>query len=252
MKELINKVYETKMKDGSFERIVSEQFEKMIKDVCGDVFGYGSDIKKKMQSNIGELMSGVVESSDFSEYVVKIQTVIDETLNNSSLGDYKEMLKKIKSLFGIKEVQFGQQVKITEILEKYTEYMESELSEDDFDDDEINRDDGTKNAYLECYVEVENAEDDKRGYFSSIREKKLVKLGHEKEDEHEDTIIEFEIVKDYKDRYGVRLDKDFRVSDLRYLPSFIVYLLNLQQACAEIIIDTTNSTDEADFEFEWD
>lgn len=253
MNEIIKKIYDDKLSDGTFEKIVSENFEKMVNDACKDLFTWNGPIKKQMEEKIKGVMSGVLEGTDFSTYVVKLQDVINESLKNTSLEDYKEVAKSVKSICGVNEIEYRQKVSVSEMFKNYVEYLQEEFVESDFDDDEISSEEGTKNAYLECYVNVEDVDDEEeKGYFYKKRDRKVVTLNHDKEDDHPDTVIQFHLEKDYSGNWNVRIDKNFKITDLRYLPNFITYLINLEQRSANIQIDTSDDSTDAEFEFEWD
>lgn len=257
MNELIKKIYEQKLSDGTFEKIVSDNFEKMVNDACKSLFEWNGPIKKQMEEKIKSIMSGVIEGTDFNSYIVKLQAVINESLKNTALSDYKNIAESIKSVVGVSGVEPYQKVSISEILSEYAKYIENELEEEDFDDDEINTDDGTKTAYLECYVSVEDDDDDdddQTSSFSRYRsrlERKIVVLSHEKDDKRPETRVKFYLEKNYRGEWNIEINRNIKISDLLYLPKFIVYLLSLSQKLANIIIDDTEASTEAELEFEW-
>ena len=253
MEEIIKKVYEQKMADGTFEKIVSANFEKMVSSVCDDLMSWNGSIKKQMKEKIEPLLIKMVESSNFNEYVVKLTTVLNECLKTSPLNQYKQITDTLKSLCGGGDNSFayGEKVKISEIFQKYIKYVESEFEEDDFEEDEINKDDGKKTAYIECSMESDKKE--KMGYFSRYnRDEFEITFNNEKSENKENTVINFSIEKDYNDKYRLHIQTNFKISELYVVPSFIVYLMSLQNSSAEIILDESSISDEANFEFEWE
>ncbi|MGD9679513.1 MAG: hypothetical protein AB7V16_14350 [Vulcanibacillus sp.] len=251
MNDLLQKVYEQKLTDGSFEAIISKQFDEMIKNVCNDLFSYNGAIKTEMKKQIAELMGGLIERTDFSQYVVKLETIINESLKNTKLEDYKRMVEGIKNICGVKKTKYGEIVNISDLLEKYGEFIKHEIEEDDFGVGEINTDDGTKNAYLECSFTV-SEDEEKKGYFCKTDQTKIVTFDNEKSCDKEDTIIQFKLEKNYNGKYNVKIDKDWTIRDLRYMPEFVVYLLELETSSVEINIDKEYGTFEVEFEFEWE
>ena len=242
MKDLIKKVYEEKMSDGTFEKIVANKFEKMIEESCQNLFTWNGDIKKQMEEKIKGVMSGLLETTDFGDYVTKLQLVVNETIKNSSLGNYKEIAENIQKVCGHPDYKYGEKIKLSDIFEKYIEWIENEFEESDFDDDEIDRDDGTKTASLDCSLDTEES-----------RHKISVVLGNEKVEHKAETEIRFDLIKRYReDTYFVDFNTDFRISDLRRLPSFTMYLLNLKQYYVDIEVDCDSDEGTAEFEFEWD
>ena len=244
MEDLIKKVYQEKMNDGSFEKIISVEFEKMVLESCNDLFKWNGAIKKQMDEKINSIMSGLIERTDFNEYVTKLQLVINETIKHSSLGNFKEVAESIQKICGHPNYKYGDKIKLSDIFKKYIEWIEKEFDENDFNDDEINKDDGTKTASVDCSLDIEES-------YSKIS----VVLGNEKVEEHEETEIRFDLIRSYdsEETYNLSFNSDYKISDLRNMPSFIIYLLNLKQQYVKIEIDDV-SDDEfgpAEFEFEW-
>lgn len=51
MKDLINKVIEAKMQDGTIEKIVADKIDDMVKDICEKQMRWG-DAKKAMEEKL--------------------------------------------------------------------------------------------------------------------------------------------------------------------------------------------------------
>lgn len=66
MKDLINKVFEEKMQDGSIEKIVADKINEMVVRVCESQMGYNGAAKKAMEDRLSPLIMQAIERSDLS------------------------------------------------------------------------------------------------------------------------------------------------------------------------------------------
>lgn len=228
MNELINKVYQNKLADGTIEAVISKEIEVLIKKCCEDLFSYNGPIKNAMKEKINEAMGNVVERSDFSHYVVKMTELINQVLPETALPDYKKMVDNIASIAGAK-MEFCPKVKLSEIFDKYCAMIKdgSYTDTDVEDSDNIYNDEGDKTYNITCSYE------------------------------HEDDYLEFNTEGfdlDNQTKYNFRFkvhrwsngtialsnSNKYSLSDLSSLNSFEVYMLLLKQQFAEITIDDEN------------
>lgn len=259
MEEMIKKIFNEKMNDGTFEKIVSEKFEQMITEICKDLTSWNGSIKKQMQEKIEPLMSDAIEKSDFNEYTIKLIDIINQSLKQSNLNQYRVVADNLKALLGHKEIEYkwGGNVKISSIFEKYIEFVEESLEESDFKRDEINTDDGTKTTYVECRYFVEEDEycEDRVGYFSNKRSTQHIIFTNDKAEEDDDiatkTRVEFDVYESFDGTKHLNFDTDFKISELRTIPSFILDLMDIKNKYCNIFIDKRKDEGAATFNFEW-
>lgn len=258
MEELIKKVFEEKMTNGTFERIVGEKFEGMITSICDDLTSWSSPIKKQMEEKIKPLMSEAIENSDFNKYTIKLVDIINQSLKQSSLNQYRIVAENLKKLLGHKTIdyKFGETVKISTLFEKYVDFIEETFEESDFDSDEINTDEGKKTAYVNCsyYIDDDNY-DKKPSYFDNKRDNLHIIFTNDKAESDENiatkTKIEFDVYEDYKGLKRINFNSDFNISDLTFMPGFILDLMNIKNSYCNICIDSEEENLAAEFEFEW-
>lgn len=96
----IKDVIATKLEDGTVERLIAEELEKGIRGSIKELFGYRGDANKVIESKIKSVMVPYLESYDYSDYVLKLDTVLVEILENTTL-DNKKMLENFLSLIHI-------------------------------------------------------------------------------------------------------------------------------------------------------
>lgn len=93
LEQSVKDVIETKLSDGTIERIISEKLEKGINEAMEDLFrGYG-DVGKTIKDKVKEVMIPAIERHDFSDYIVKLDSVLTEIVNSTSLVENKTLLK---------------------------------------------------------------------------------------------------------------------------------------------------------------
>ncbi len=252
MKEIIEKVLEEKMNDGTVEKIIGEKLDKMLSSTMDDMLGWNSPIKKALEEKLKPIMLNAVEKSNVSDYAVKVTALLNDLLKNTQLTSYKNSIKNLKGFLDI-DVTYGQKVKLSDIFEKYCEFIEKDaFTESDFESTEINRDDGVKNVWVECYMQAEKKEE---GYFTQTK-KYSVELSNQKSDEPKSrfrkTAFNFEIRhSSYDSKNHIGLGLDVSIDEIHHLPAFVLYLIKLSNNYADIEIDTEEASDEVSIEFEW-
>lgn len=116
----INSIIEQKLNDGTLEKIVGEQFEKCIKNTTESLFQSYGDIGEKIKEKIKQSMMPAIERTDFTDYLTKLDVVLTEIVNQTSLQDNKKILENFKELMIEEE---SKTVKFSEIFEKYCAYV---------------------------------------------------------------------------------------------------------------------------------
>lgn len=259
MKDLINDLLEMKMADGTIRNIVSEKIDKLIKDVCDDLTGYGGEIKKKMKEYIEPVMVDAIERSNFKEYTVKLTEIINDGLKNSSLDSYNTLVKNVRNLLGEdKKYEFGQDVKLSDIFEEYIEFVETHISKDDIDEDDLySAEYDSKYTEVECKCYIDDDIDDEH-YFGSRKNTKHIVLTNSVADDKEDvarkTTIKFDVYKSYDGKMYLSLNSsNIAIEELKTLPEFIIKLITMKNNWCNIILDETRiyKTVEVTFEGEY-
>ena len=87
-----------KLSDGTVERLIEEKLEKGISDAISELFSYGGKAKKMLVGKFEETMVPVVEKHDFNQYLVKLDSVLTEIINNTSVADNEVILENFKQL----------------------------------------------------------------------------------------------------------------------------------------------------------
>ena len=246
---MIAELYKEKMEDGTFEKIAGAQINKMMTDVCGELMGYRGAVKTEMEKRLEPIMLRAIEKSDIGDMAVKLTDVINQTIRQAGLGAYDRMAKGIEALCGCPKVAFGESIKLSDIFARYCEYVSDEYDESDFSPNDINMDDSTKTASIDCQIEV--LDDDAEKSYYTVRKTRTVKLsndfGLKKEDK---TCFSFKL-REICGKTRIQTEFDYSLFDIARLSKFAVYLMALEQHWAEIDIDITSDEGYAEFEFDW-
>lgn len=89
LEERIANAVNEKLTDGTVEKLVEQQIEKAVKDALEDVFRYSGKGRKMIEERINEVIVPVIERHDFNQYIVKLDAVLTDIVNNTSLEDNK-------------------------------------------------------------------------------------------------------------------------------------------------------------------
>lgn len=116
----INSVIEQKLNDGTLEKIVGEEFERCIKNTADRLFTSYGDIGRAIEEKITQSMLPAIERTDFTNYLTKLDVVLTEIVNQTSLQDNKKILENFKELMIEEE---SKTVKFSQLFEKYCEYV---------------------------------------------------------------------------------------------------------------------------------
>lgn len=256
MRDLINDLLDKKMADGTIRKIFDEKIDKLIKEVCDDLTGYGSELKKRMKEHLEPVMAEAIERSNFSDFTVKLTEIINNSLKNSSLDSYNTLVKNVKNLLGDeKQYEFGQDVKISELFEDYQDFVMSHLHKDDFDEDDLyTAEYDSKYAEVDCRYYIDDDTNDEH-YFGSRKNTKHIVFTNNVADDDDKvarrTTIRFDVYRSYDDKMYLNIDSsNIALGELRTLPEFIVKLITLRNNWCNIILDETRIDKEVEVTFE--
>lgn len=247
MKDLINKVFEEKMHDGTIEKIIADKLDEMVKEICEKQMRWGGAAKKAMEEKLDPIILQAVENSDLSSMVTKITMLINAGLRDSEVESYHDAIASVKELFGandaIRALREKKTVKLSEIFEKYKEYLDYIYDKDDFDSDEIEDDGESATATIECSIRVKTED----SYFSWRKPGYVVELSTDKSDDRKSGDLRFKLNYNY-DGTQLHLWGDFRsmhLGDLRRCPEFILYLAALEREGIPVEVDIEDEDDVA-------
>jgi hypothetical protein len=247
MKDLINRVFEKKMHDGTIEKIVADKIDEMVKEIGEKQMRWGGDAKKAMEEKLSPVILQAIENSDISSMVTKITMLINAGMRDSEIEHYHEALASVKELLGandsIRALREKKTVKLSEIFEKYKEYLNYIYDEDDFDSEDIEDDGESCTASIECSIRVKTEDE----YFTWRKPGYAVELSTDKSDDRKSGDLRFKLNYNY-DGTQLHVWGNFRsmpLGDFRHCPEFILYLAALEREGITVEIDIEDEDDVA-------
>ena len=231
----INDVITEKLEEGMIQRLVAENLENGVNKALENLFGGYGDITKVIEGKIKSVMLEQLGSYDYSKYIVKLDSVLTEILQKTTL-DHKKILGNFKEL--MTEQDIPKVVKVSDIFNQFKKHVARNVDTSEL---EINTDDTP--TYVDVTVTMEVEQEESRNW-SSFRYAKII---FECE---EDEKLNCEIRISKFDKFAWHLsDKiDSSIESLRHLGSFKIYLLKIYQVKADIEIDSEYMSDDVEVE----
>lgn len=232
-----------KLNDGTVERLIEEKLEKGISDAISELFSYRGKAKDMLVGKFEEVMVPVIEMHDFNQYLVKLDSILTEIINNTSVADNAVILDNFKRLMKSPVEDFSI-VPISKIYDEWQNYVSENIDTSKL---EIDYDDNPSYCDATTNMEVEKAE---RHWFSSTRDDYIVRFTC---DEDEDMNCEFKLSGGYSDQ-RLRIDATtipIDIHSLRTLSKFEIFIQQLMRAHAKIDLDIMHSCgDDVEIEAE--
>jgi hypothetical protein len=235
----VKDVIAQKLEEGIIEKLVAENLEKGINKALENLMGNYGDVTKVIQDKIKEVMVGYLSSYDYSKYIIKLDHVLTEILNNTAL-DHKKMLENFKELMVSQELP--KVVKVSDIFEEFKKYVAKNVDTSNL---EVDTDDTPRYKDVAVTMEVEHEE--KRSWSSSDFQAAKVIFECDKD---EKVNREIRLSKFMKYPWHLRVEIDSSLDSLRHLDEFSIYLLKLKQGGVDIEIDSEFLEDEVEPEAE--
>jgi hypothetical protein len=229
----IKDVISKKLEDGTVEKLISEQLEKGIVNALDNLFRSYGDVTKVIEEKVKSVMVPYLENYDYSEYLIKLDTVLVDVLKNSAL-DNKKLLENFKELMTVEE---RKTIKVTELYSMWKKYVKQHVETDGL---EIDYDDGVSYGYFDVSFEIEEEEGRDWSCFEGAT------LYFECEhDENMNFEVRLSRYKESKDKnWDISYGKAIEISSLRYLKDFEVLLIKLDKAGVKVELDKKYDSDE--------
>ena len=261
LNEIALKVLNDKFNDGTIEKKISDSIDKCLNDVIESMFSrYDSPLKKQMQEKLQPIISLGIAHSTFEGLTGKLSIIINDLIEKSEFSKITN-LESLHSVLGCERKSCDSKpVTFSEIFKKYNEWLKKELEIEQYEQDELEFDDGSATVYFNTSLEKVEDDDENpndRLFLSSFRKADKYRLKCEIDNEdvlssysafHYD--IEFSICDSYNGKKRIDISRNLTIQELRNLPPFMLYLYDLSSNFIDIEIDKTYLTDEIDIEVE--
>lgn len=227
LEEIIKNVITQKVNDGAIEKLVSDQFEKSVNRVLDHVFGPYGDATEIIEREVKSVMIPYLEKYDYSKYIIKLDDVLIDVLNNVTFENRK-MLGNFQKLMASEDKRV---ITVSELFDAWANYVSNNIDtlnlDIDYDDD----------VSYECVEITSNVVYEDGPSWTSFEYAKLI-FECEK-----DKTVNFEIrlshwKNDKNNEWDICYNNFCDISSLRYLNDFEILLMRLDQNNIKIKIDT--------------
>lgn len=228
LEERITNAVMEKLTDGTVEEFVKKNVESAINNSLKDMFLWGGEGKKMIDEKVKEVIVPVIERHNFNQYIVKLDSVLTEIINNTTLSDNQKILENFKELMKDPEIRV---IKLSDIFKKYCEYVARDVDTDNLEayceDGEPYYDPVTANMEVEHKDRWISSSEYCRVKFSCEEDKELNK--------------ELRLYRSRDNRnwtISYVMDTFCDINSLRNLSDFDIFLMTLRCAFVDVELDT--------------
>jgi len=126
MSKLISDSFDKKIEDGTFEKMIDQRVDSVMKDAIESATGWNSAFKKNLENHVKEALSIDVKTIDLSTYGAVLSKLLKERIT-ASMHDAAG--KSISQFLVNMESRIPAELKISDIVEKIVEYWKEEDSD---------------------------------------------------------------------------------------------------------------------------
>ena len=228
LEERITNAVAQKLTDGTVEELVKKNVESAINKSLDDLFSWSGAGKKMIDEKVKEVIVPVIERHDFNQYIVKLDSVLTEIINQTSLAENEKILENFKALMIEPEIKV---IKLSDIFKKYCEYVAHDVDTSDL---KACCEDG--DPYYEPVTA--NMEVDHEDRWLSSSEYCGVKFSCDEDKELNKELRLYRIRDDRNWTISYEIDTFCDINSLRSLSDFDIFLMTLKRAFVDVELDT--------------
>jgi len=235
LEESISGVIQQKLKDGTIEKIIAAKFEKGIDEAMDNLFRSYGDIGKVIKEKVSSVMIPAIEKHDFSDHLVKLDTILTEIVNKTSLSENQRLLENFKELMIEDNTK---EISVSKLFELWCDYVKENVDTNGL---EVCTDDGEPEyESVECSVTVEF--DEKTRNWTSF--KKANVIFECDQDEKMNFSIPISRWKTQEiNNWEIDYNQEPNINSLRYMGAFEVLILKLKRSSCKLHINTTDESE---------
>lgn len=214
------------LESGELEKKLQGYMLKAFEDAFESSLSYGK-VRDAIRSRVEEILVPYIERYDMSAYVVKLDAILTELLEEGAVADNRRILENFRTM--TLAPQDGT-IALKDIFEVYKRYVAEHVDTSEL---EIDYDDEPSYSYVEVAAEV--VHDDRPRWFSSNGKHATLYL-HPVDHDQDDLCFSLRLTKySWTDGWIMRLDKERDVKSLADMGSFECYLMALCQGLVELV-----------------
>lgn len=241
IEDSISGVIQQKLSDGTIENIITAKLEKGINDAMEDLFRSYGDVGKVIKDKIKEVMIPAIEGHDFSDHIVKLDTVLTDIVNKTNLVENQKLLENFRELMIEEDTK---EIKTSDLFEKWCEFVAKEVNTDGL---EVDTCDGEPTYdSVDCRMEVEHV--DGRSWSDIKKANIIFECEH---DEKMNFMIPISRWEKYDgDNWSIDYSANPDIQSLRHMNEFEVFVLKLKRSFVKLMVDDEYSDEEVNPEAE--
>ena len=234
LEERITNAVMEKLNDGTVEQIVKDSVENAIKKSLEDTFSWSGAGKKMIYEKVKEVIVPVIERHDFNQYIVKLDSILTDIINQTSLAENEKILENFKSLMVEPDMKV---IKLSDIFKKYCEYVAHDV-------DATNLEaccDDTEPYYEPVAANMEVEHEDT---WISSNNRCRVKFSCEEDENLNKELRLYKRKTDNNWNVSWEMNTFCDINSLRNLSQFDIFLMTLKRGFVDIEIDTESEYED--------
>lgn len=218
------------MQDGTIEKILREKVENGFLEAVNSAFRWGK-LKDAIENRVKEILVPYVESYDMSAYIIKLDTVLTDIVNQTSLQDNAKILENFQKLMIEPGIEF---VTLKDIFKEYQKYVSKNMETSgrtvEYDGEPY---------YEPIGVTAEIVKEDERPWSSFEHAVLELAVNEENQQEELNFSIRLSRWKSVYEKKGYDIDYNVAPSirGMRRLDDFEIYILRLARAGVRLLDD---------------
>lgn len=229
--EDLKRITDEIMQDGTIEKILREKVEKGFLEAVDSAFRWGK-LKDAIENRVKEVLVPYVESYDMSAYIIKLDTVLTDIVNQTSLQDNAKILGNFQKLMVEPGIEF---VTLGDVFEEYKKHVSKNMETSGRN---VEYDDGYY-YYEPIGVTADIVKENERPWSSFKHAVLELAVDEEEQQENLNFSIRLSRWESEYDKKGYELVYDVApsVRGMRRLDDFEIYILRLARAGVRLLDD---------------
>lgn len=232
IRQIVNEMLEEEM----VNKIIREKIKKGFEDAIDGAFRWG-DLKKAIEKRVQEILVPYIEKYDMSRYITKLDNVLTDIVNQTSLQDNAAILKNFKHLMIEPDKKY---ISLSDIFEEYKQYVA-----DNMETCGRNVECDEEPYYEPMSVTAEIVREEEMPWRSF--EHATLELAVTEEDQQKELNFSIPLSRwkhSTEDKgYSINYETDHTIRSIARLEEFEIYLLRLMRAGIRLLDDVQQEDD---------
>lgn len=231
--EDIKRIANEMLEDGTIEEIIKAKVKESFEKAVADSFRWG-ELSDVINKRIRSVLVPYIENVNLDNYIVKLDTILAEIVNNTALQDNKKILENFKELM----TENPKEIPLTDIFKEYKNFVAANM---EINSREVSFDSGEP-EYEPIEVEYKFASDIEERRWSIYKYATVDFIVNESD--QEDKLNKTIRLRQFEE-YGWEIVSEpcVNIDSLRNMSEFEVILHRLSRTGAKIIIDREDGDD---------